>query len=124
MRQLLDQTSGLADRQVPDLSRPGGQERRRGHHEPELSASRRQAGQAFNYHNPNYQVAARLVEVVSGQPFDSYLWEHVFRPAGMAASLTTYTDDEPVDGLGRRTRDRLRGPDPRPRSGHLRGWVR
>src|SRR6476469_6534934 len=53
----------------------------------------------FNYHNPNYQVAARLVEVVSGQPFDAYLRDHIFRPAGMAASLTTHTDNQPFPGL-------------------------
>ena len=99
VRQLLDQTSGLADREVPDLSRP----------QPstlaEATTSLRSAhlvaapGTQFNYHNPNYHVAARLVELVSGQPFDSYLREHVFRPAGMFASLTTDTGDEPVPDL-------------------------
>jgi CubicO group peptidase (beta-lactamase class C family) len=99
VRQLLDQTSGLADREVPDLSRP--QPRTLAEATTSLSSAHLVAtpGTRFNYHNPNYQVAARLVEVVSGQPFDTYLREHVFRPAGMAASLTTYTDDEPVSDL-------------------------
>ena len=99
VRHLLDQTSGLADREVPDLSRP----------QPstltEATTSLRSAhlvaapGTQFNYHNPNYQVAARLVEVVSGQTFDAYLREHVFRPAGMTASLTSYFDNQSVPGL-------------------------
>ena len=99
VRQLLDQTSGLADREVPDLSR------RQPRTLAEAATSLRSAhlvaepGTQFNYHNPNYQVAARLVEVVSGQPFDTYLREHVFRPAGMAASLTSDVDDTPVPGL-------------------------
>ena len=99
VRQLLDQTSGLADREVPELSGP--QPRTLAEATSSLSAAHLVAapGTRFNYHNPNYQVAARLVEVLSGQPFDTYLREHVFRPAGMAASLTTYTDDEPVPGL-------------------------
>ena len=99
VRQLLDQTSGLADREVPELSRP--QPRTLAEATTSLSTAHLVAapGTRFNYHNPNYQVAARLVEVLSGQPFDAYLREHVFRPAGMTASLTTYTDNEPVPGL-------------------------
>jgi hypothetical protein len=49
-------------------------------------------GCAFSYHNTNYQVAARLVEVVSGQPFAVYLDAHVFEPLGMGNSTTVNTD--------------------------------
>jgi CubicO group peptidase (beta-lactamase class C family) len=99
VRQLLDQTSGMADREVPDLNRP--QPSTLAEATTSLSSAHLVAapGTQFNYHNPNYQVAARLVEVVSGQPFDTYLREHVLRPAGMAASLTSYFDDQPVPGL-------------------------
>ena len=99
VRQLLDQTSGLADREVPELSRP--QPSTLAEATTSLSSAHLVAapGTQFNYHNPNYQVAARLVEVLSGQTFDAYLREHVFQPAGMPASLTTYTDDEPVANL-------------------------
>jgi CubicO group peptidase (beta-lactamase class C family) len=99
VRQLLDQTSGLADREVHDLNR----------HQPatlteattSLSSARLVAapGTQFNYHNPNYQVAARLVEVLSGETFENYLRTHVFGLAGMPASSTTNTDDQPVAGL-------------------------
>jgi CubicO group peptidase (beta-lactamase class C family) len=99
VRQLLNQTSGLADREVPDLSRP--QPRTLTEATTSLSSAHLIAtpGTQFNYHNPNYQVAARLVEVVSGKPFDTYLREHVFQPAGMASSLTSAFDNQPVPGL-------------------------
>jgi CubicO group peptidase (beta-lactamase class C family) len=99
VRQLLDQTSGLADREVPDVSRP----------QPtslaDAATSLRSAvlvadpGTEFNYHNPNYQVAARLVEVVSGQSFEQYLRDHVFHPAGMDESVDTRSDNDQIPGL-------------------------
>ena len=56
-------------------------------------------GTSFSYHNPNYRVAARLVEVVSGESFDQYQRNHIFQPAGMAATTSTVMDDQPVPGL-------------------------
>jgi len=99
VRELLDQTSGLADREVHDLSRT--QPRTLAEATEMLSTAHLVAapGSEFNYHNPNYQVAARLVEVVSGETFADYLQGHVFAPAGMGHSVTTNTDTEPVDGL-------------------------
>lgn len=99
VRQLLDQTSGLADSEVHDLSR----------NQPattvEAVTSLRSAqlvadpGTQWNYHNPNYQVAARLVEVLSGEAFGKYLDAHVFGPAGMTSSTTFETGDQAVPGL-------------------------
>ena len=67
MRQLLDQTSGLADQAFSELDRP----------QPisttEAVASMSSAhlvaapGTRWNYHDPNYHVAARLVEVLCGE---------------------------------------------------------
>lgn len=99
IRQLLNQTSGLADRQVADLSRPQPAsltEAATSLHSARLVAD---PGTEFNYHNPNYQVAARLVEVVSGESFDQYLHDHVFRPATMTESVNTSLDNDPVAGL-------------------------
>ncbi|MGW0519372.1 serine hydrolase domain-containing protein [Crossiella sp. NPDC003009] len=91
VRQLLDQTSGLSDRTFPSFTRP----------QPntlaESVASMRSArlaadpGTHWEYHNPNFQVAARLVEVVSGQDFDSYLRQHILIPLGMTTSRTLNT---------------------------------
>ncbi|HEX8487054.1 MAG TPA: serine hydrolase domain-containing protein [Propionibacteriaceae bacterium] len=99
VRQLLDHTSGLTDAVVPELSRPQPRTT------AEATASLRSArlastpGTSWSYHNPNYQVAARLVEVVSGQPFDQYLRRHIFQPAQMASATSTMTDRQPVPGL-------------------------
>jgi CubicO group peptidase (beta-lactamase class C family) len=99
VRQLLDQTSGLADREVHELNRR--QPATLAEATISLNSARLVAapGRRFNYHNPNYHVAARLVEVVRGETFENYLRTHVFGWAGMPASTTTNTDDQPVAGL-------------------------
>ncbi|MGW0432773.1 serine hydrolase domain-containing protein [Micromonospora sp. NPDC003197] len=89
VRQLLNQTSGMSDTTYHSFSRrpvPRSLQ--------EAVATMRTArlaadpGTRWEYHNPNFQVAARLVEVVSGRPFDDYLRQHVFGPLGMADSRT------------------------------------
>jgi len=103
VRQLLDQTSGMSDTTYRSFSGSAPHTLR------EAVASMRGArlaadpGARYEYHNPNYQVAARLVEVVSGQPFGAYLRQRVFRPLGMADSSTGNTaDDLPPSGRGHR----------------------
>lgn len=84
VRQLLNQTSGMSDSTFPDASRPEQPDSLK-----ESVAQLRDAdltaapGSEWNYHNPNYHVAARLVETVSGTPFPRYLDREVFTPAGM-----------------------------------------
>jgi CubicO group peptidase (beta-lactamase class C family) len=98
VRQLLDQTSGMSDATYRSFSGPVL------HTLQEAAASMRGArlaadpGSRFEYHNPNYQVAARVVEVVSGQSFDDYLRQHVFRPLGMTDSRSIGTADELPSG--------------------------
>ncbi len=97
VRQLLNQTSGMADSAYPDLTRP----------QPdtlaEAIAAMRDAGLAaepgseWNYHNPNYFVAARLVEVISGQSFADYMATQVFRPLGMTHTQSVNSTDEMPD---------------------------
>ena len=84
---------------VPELSRP--QPRTTTEATTSLRSARLAStpGTTWSYHNPNYQVAARLVEVLSGEPFDRYLRRHILQPAGMASSTSTATDDQPVPGL-------------------------
>ncbi|QBI56498.1 serine hydrolase domain-containing protein [Streptomonospora litoralis] len=104
VRQLLDQSSGMSDRTFPDASRPEQPDSLK-----EAVAQLRTAGLAaepgtdWNYHNPNYHVAARLVEVVSGQSFGTYLRRKVFAPAGMddtvaAEAAGTPAPDSLADG--------------------------
>ncbi|MEU0696407.1 serine hydrolase domain-containing protein [Streptomyces niveus] len=101
VRQLLDQTSGMADSAFPDLALPqahtlkGAVARMRG---ARLAA---EPGTRWSYHNPNYFVAARLVEVVSGEPFADRLRRHVFAPLRMTDSRSVdSTTDMPEDARG------------------------
>lgn len=88
VRQLLNQTSGMSDRTFPDIRMPvpnslaAAVERL---HTAELATD---PGTAFHYHNPNFQVAARVVEVVSGIAFADYMTERVFKPLGMNSTST------------------------------------
>lgn len=99
VRQLLDQTSGISDAVVPDLSRQqptNPQDATRSLRTARLASA---PGTKWSYANPNYQVAARLVEALSGEEFGQYLSRHIFEPAHMTSTTSTLTDDQPVPGL-------------------------
>ncbi|MFB9688500.1 serine hydrolase domain-containing protein [Amycolatopsis plumensis] len=98
VRMLLDQTSGMADSAFPDLALP------QPHTLAEAVTRLRDAeladepGMRFHYHNPNYEVAARIVEVVAGQPFADYLRTKLFAPLGMTASTSVDTPPPGTEG--------------------------
>ncbi|MCP2165581.1 serine hydrolase domain-containing protein [Goodfellowiella coeruleoviolacea] len=97
VRQLLNQTSGMADSAFPDLRRAQPDSLASAVtrlHEAELASA---PGTEYHYHNPNYEVAARLVEVAGGQPFGDYLREHVFTPLGMTDSTTVNSAPDAAD---------------------------
>jgi CubicO group peptidase (beta-lactamase class C family) len=82
-RQLLAHTSGISDRTLPEKSLP----------QPNTPAEAVERAKnvlrssvpdgQFRYTNTNYHLAARLVELASGENFNSYLAKHVFEPLGM-----------------------------------------
>ncbi|MGA8112230.1 MAG: serine hydrolase domain-containing protein [Actinocatenispora sp.] len=88
VRELLNHTSGITDGTLPEKSLP----------QPDSLAGvvvrARQAtlasapGTRFGYTNTNYHLAARVVELVSGEPFGEYLRRHVFGPLGMRATTS------------------------------------
>lgn len=41
-------------------------------------------GEKFNYSNDNYTLLAAIIEAASGQSYESFLRENLFRPAGMS----------------------------------------
>lgn len=49
-------------------------------------------GSKFQYSNANFTLLARLVEVVSGKPFEQYVRERILTPLGM--SRTCFSSDE------------------------------
>ncbi|MBW7455473.1 serine hydrolase domain-containing protein [Paenibacillus sepulcri] len=84
VRQLLNQTSGLADSVFPEMAfrkQPGTLEESIARFKNVKLASN--PGQQFHYHNPNYQLLARIVEVVSRESFSGYLQKHIFNPLQM-----------------------------------------
>lgn len=91
VRELLNQTSGLADSGFPSytLPQPNSLERRaKSLREARLVS---EPGTRFHYTDPNYAVLARLVEVASGEPFGAYLREHVFEPLKMGDTTSVLT---------------------------------
>jgi len=46
-------------------------------------------GERWEYSNANYQILGRLIEVVSGQPFPSYIETHILEPTGMDHSFVS-----------------------------------
>jgi CubicO group peptidase (beta-lactamase class C family) len=86
VRQLLNQTSGLSDSSV-DIGRLKST-RTLAEYVSRLAPVEPVAppDTKWAYCNVNYDVAARLVELVSGRPFDEYVRTAVFEPLGMRDS--------------------------------------
>ncbi|MDB4883108.1 MAG: hypothetical protein JWL95_1874 [Gemmatimonadetes bacterium] len=93
VRQLLTHRSGMADTEFREKSVPTPTSLQDGVAMLRTIRLASDPGVAMHYHNPNYWVAARLIEVVSGESFAEYLQRHVFAPAGMRGSTTVATLD-------------------------------
>ena len=91
VRQLLNHTSGLAD--IGFVAGLAGQQTTLAQRVVDLrhAQSVDPPGTAFHYFDPNYQLLARLVEVVSAQPFDTYLARHIFAPLAMGDTTSSLT---------------------------------
>ncbi|MFC4122109.1 serine hydrolase domain-containing protein [Nonomuraea zeae] len=101
VRQLLQQTSGMSDRSFPELTLPAPDTLKDAVAMLRTAPLDTEPGTRMAYHNPNYAVAARLVEVVAGVPFAGYLASAVFRPLGMTSTTTVDTTGElPGGGAG------------------------
>ncbi|MFF2085230.1 serine hydrolase domain-containing protein [Nocardia sp. NPDC058176] len=99
VRHLLNQTSGLADSTVdiPATESTNSLEQ----YTATLRTARLAAepGTRYAYSNVNYNLAARLVEVVSGREYGEYLRERIFEPLGMAESVLGDEIVSPADGF-------------------------
>ncbi|BCJ61969.1 serine hydrolase domain-containing protein [Micromonospora endophytica] len=99
VRQLLNQTSGLSDRSV-DIGATQRATSLAGY----LAALRHgrlagEPGARWEYCNVNYDVAARLVEVVDGRDFADAMRDRVFGRLGMDASAVGDRVVRPSDGF-------------------------
>ena len=94
VRHLLNQTSGLADAGYPPMQPP--HPATPAERLADLARARPVAppGVEYHYHNVNYEILARLVEVAGGQEYSDYLAEHVFSPLGMADTLSILTHED------------------------------
>lgn len=91
IRQLLNQISGLSDLGFPESLLPQpttNAERINSLHEAHPVAI---PGTQFHYFNPNYDVLARVVEVVSHQSLGAYLRSHIFAPLQMSQTFHATT---------------------------------
>src|SRR4028119_81056 len=98
IRHLLNQVSGLSDVGFPELQ--VSQATTIDDRITSLSQARPVAfpGSQFHYFNPNYEVLARVVEVVSQQPFSAYLQTHIFTPLQMSRTLNSTTSADAFQG--------------------------
>ena len=55
-------------------------------------------GQRYEYSNANYVTLGMIVQAVSGQSYEEYIAEHIFKPLDMKNSFTSKTEAE-QDGL-------------------------
>jgi CubicO group peptidase (beta-lactamase class C family) len=99
VRQLLNQTSGLSDRTV-DIGATQRATTLAGY----LAALRpgtlaAEPGSHWEYCNVNYDVAARLVQVVDGRDFTDAMRDRVFGRLGMSASAVGDRPVRPADGF-------------------------
>ncbi|TDB73882.1 class A beta-lactamase-related serine hydrolase [Micromonospora sp. KC721] len=95
VRELLDQTSGITDLTLREKSLPQPDSLAAAQQRARAATLASDPGTRYAYSNTNYHLAARLVEVVSGQPFADYLRDRVFEPVGMRS--TTSIDQAPRD---------------------------
>jgi CubicO group peptidase (beta-lactamase class C family) len=94
VRELLNQTSGLADAGFPAYTLP--QPDSLGERVESLRDARlvSKPSTEFHYTDPNYAVLARVVEVVSGKSFGEYLRDRVFSPLEMGHTTSVLTSGE------------------------------
>lgn len=92
VRMLLSHTSGLPN---PLITEPTGSLRDDVADIADLDADA-QPGTTYGYSNLNYRTLARLVEVESGQGFDTYLHDEVFAPLGMEDTTSVISVDGQV----------------------------
>ncbi|MGW0246435.1 serine hydrolase domain-containing protein [Nocardia goodfellowii] len=98
VRQLLNQTSGLTDSTV-DINRVQ-EAKSLAEYVSRLDTATlaTEPGTRFKYCNVNYNLAARLVEVSSGQSFGDFLAQRVFGPLGMRHSAASTQRIAPAAG--------------------------
>jgi CubicO group peptidase (beta-lactamase class C family) len=97
IRQLLSHTSGLSLQTNDEFALPAPRTTRAVVAELRERRLAAEPGARFEYHNTNYTLAARIVEVVSGQSLDDFLRQRLFVPLGMLDSRSVDACDQGTD---------------------------
>ena len=89
IKHLLSHSSGVPDARgnIPRALKITGDERLAISYLPFLDSLHFQPGTAYEYINPTYVLCGVIVGLASGEPFVTYIPEHVFRAAGMKQTL-------------------------------------
>lgn len=99
IRQLLSHTSGLSLRTNPEFALPSPRTTEAVVAELRDRRLVAEPGARFEYHNTNYSIAARVVEVVSGQSLDDFFRQRLFVPLGMLDTRSVDACDQAVERL-------------------------
>jgi len=51
-------------------------------------------GATYEYSNPNYETLGQIIQQVTGQSYEAYMQEHVFRPLAMSQTFTSKLEGE------------------------------
>lgn len=95
IRQLINHTSGLSDKVNPDMTRdPQFKSLEDVNKSLENIYLEYDPGTKYNYHNPNYQFLACLIEKISGLKFEDYLKEKIFLPLKMNDTFAVKSTSE------------------------------
>ena len=95
---ILTHTSGMPDPEDHDWGNSVNNENALGHRVKNLQSLNmvNEPGQEFAYSSLGYDVLGALISEVSGEPFESYIFNHIFEPLGMNDS-TFIKPDVPLD---------------------------
>jgi CubicO group peptidase (beta-lactamase class C family) len=109
IRHLLNQVSGLSDVGFPELQVSQAKTIRDRVTSLNRASPVALPGAQFHYFNPNYEVLAQVVEVVSQQPFSAYLQTHIFTPLQMSRTFNATTSADAFQGATNMAQGHLMG---------------
>src|SRR2546425_1299950 len=90
VRHLVNQTSGIPKSAVKELQVGGGDETiEDAVHQLDRVHLTAPIGTTFQYSNLNYVTLGLIVQVVSGEPYGTYVERHIFAPLGMRDSFAS-----------------------------------
>ncbi|WP_435744646.1 serine hydrolase domain-containing protein [Microbacterium sp. PMB16] len=99
VRQLLSHTSGLSLGTVDEFTLPAHGTAREVVAELRNRRLTADSGTTVEYHDTNFSLAARIIEVISGESLAEFLESRLFRPLGMADTESVDRCDGRVDHL-------------------------